>query len=139
LIEMGIETFLFASSVTAVLSQRLVRRLCPHCREPYQPSAEELAFLRAIGGEAPDGGFSHGAGCNFCAQSGYLERTGVYEMLTMSEGIRELVLDRASHEELRKLARSEGMSTLLEEALTLVQNGTTNLAEIMRSVYVMGV
>ncbi|MBV9822899.1 MAG: hypothetical protein JO144_11720 [Actinobacteria bacterium] len=57
----------------------------------------------------------------------------------MSEGIRELVLDRASHEELRKLARAEGMSTLLEEAVALVRNGTTNLAEIMRSVYVMGV
>ncbi len=139
LIDMGIETFLIASSVTAVLSQRLVRRLCPYCREPYQPSAEELAFLRAIGGNAPDGGFSHGAGCNFCAQTGYLERIGVYEMLTMSDGIRELVLDRASHDELRKLARAEGMSTLLEEAITLVQQGTTNLAEIMRSVYVMGV
>ncbi|MDQ1744782.1 MAG: hypothetical protein QOE23_3121 [Pseudonocardiales bacterium] len=139
LIDMGIETFLIASSVTAVLSQRLVRRICPYCREPYQPSAEELAFLRTIGGEAPDGGFLHGAGCNFCAQTGYLDRTGVYEMLRISEGIRELVLDRASHEDLRKLARSEGMSTLLEEAVGLVRGGTTNLAEIMRSVYVMGV
>jgi type IV pilus assembly protein PilB len=139
LIDMGIETFLIASSVTAVLSQRLVRRLCPYCREPYQPTVEELAFLRAIGGDAPDGGFSHGAGCNFCAHTGYLERTGVYEMLMMSDGIRELVLDRASHDELRKLARAEGMSTLLEEAVTLVRDGVTNLAEIMRSVYVMGV
>ncbi|HST49849.1 GspE/PulE family protein [Jatrophihabitans sp.] len=139
LIDMGIETFLIASSVTAVLSQRLVRRLCVYCREPYQPSAEELAFLRAIGGDVPDGNFLHGAGCNFCAQTGYLERIGVYEMLTMSDGIRELVLERASHDELRKLARAEGMSTLLEEAVILVQQGVTNLAEIMRSVYVMGV
>jgi type IV pilus assembly protein PilB len=139
LIDMGIETFLIASSVTAVLSQRLVRRICPHCREPYQPTAEELAFLRAIGGDAPDGGFLHGAGCNFCAKTGYLERTGVYEMLLLSDGIREQVLDRASHDDLRKLARAEGMSTLLEEAVTLVREGTTNVAEIMRSVYVMGV
>ncbi|HEX8080152.1 MAG TPA: GspE/PulE family protein [Jatrophihabitans sp.] len=139
LIDMGIETFLIASSVTAVLSQRLVRRICPHCREPYQPSAEELAFLRAIDGEAPDDGFLHGAGCNFCARTGYLERTGVYEMLTLSDGIRELVLERASHDELRKLARAEGMSTLLEEAANLVREGATDLAEIMRSVYVMGV
>jgi len=139
LIDMGIETFLIASSVTAVLSQRLVRRICTYCREPYQPTAEELAFLRAIGGEAPDEGFLHGAGCNFCAQTGYLDRTGVYEMLMLSDGIRELVLDRASHDDLRKLARSEGMSTLLEEAVGLVRDGTTNLSEIMRSVYVMGV
>jgi type IV pilus assembly protein PilB len=139
LIDMGIETFLIASSVTAVLSQRLVRRTCPHCREPYQPTAEELAFLRAVDGDAPEHGFSHGVGCNFCAKTGYLERTGVYEMLALSDGIRELVLDRASHEDLRKLARAEGMSTLLEEAVGLVRDGTTNLAEIMRSVYVMGV
>ncbi|MEO6501216.1 MAG: GspE/PulE family protein [Jatrophihabitantaceae bacterium] len=139
LIDMGIETFLIASSVTAVLSQRLVRRICPHCREPYQPTSEELAFLRAIDGDAPDNGFMHGAGCNFCAHSGYLERTGVYEMLMVSDGIREQVLDRASHDDLRKLARAEGMSTLLEEAVALVRDGTTNLAEIMRSVYVMGV
>jgi type IV pilus assembly protein PilB len=138
LVDMGIETFLIASSVTAVLSQRLVRRICPHCREPYQPGAEELAFLRAIGGEAPEQ-FVHGAGCNFCARTGYLERIGVYEMLVLSDGIRELVLDRASHDDLRKLARAEGMSTLLEEAVTLVRNGITNLSEIMRSVYVMGV
>ncbi|HEX8093114.1 GspE/PulE family protein [Jatrophihabitans sp.] len=139
LIDMGIETFLIASSVTAVLSQRLVRRICPHCREPYLPTAEELAFLRAIGGDAPDDGFSHGAGCNFCAKTGYLERIGVYEMLMLSDGIREQVLDRASHDDLRKLARAEGMSTLLEEAVALVRAGTTNLAEVMRSVYVMGV
>ncbi|MDQ1722162.1 MAG: type pilus assembly protein PilB, partial [Pseudonocardiales bacterium] len=99
----------------------------------------ELAFLRAIGGDAPDDGFVHGAGCNFCAKTGYLERTGVYEMLMLSDGIREQVLDRASHDDLRKLARAEGMSTLLEEAVALVRDGTTNLAEIMRSVYVMGV
>jgi type IV pilus assembly protein PilB len=139
LIDMGIETFLIASSVTAVMSQRLVRRICSYCREPYHPTVEELAFLRAIGGDAPDEGFSHGAGCNFCAQTGYLERTGVYEMLMLSDGIREQVIDRASHDELRKLARAEGMSTLLEEAVALVRNGTTNLAEVMRSVYVMGV
>jgi type IV pilus assembly protein PilB len=137
LIDMGIETFLIASSVTAVLSQRLVRRVCPYCRERYQPTAEELAFLRAIGGEPPEE-FTHGAGCNFCAKTGYLERIGVYEMLTLSDGIREQVIDRASHEDLRKLARAEGMSTLLEEAVRLVRDGTTNLAEIMRSVYVMG-
>jgi len=138
LIDMGIETFLIASSVTAVLSQRLVRRICPYCRERYQPTAEERAFLQAIGGEPPQE-FTHGAGCNFCAKTGYLERTGVYEMLVLSDGIREQVLDRASHDDLRKLARAEGMSTLLEEAVALVRDGTTNLAEIMRSVYVMGV
>jgi type IV pilus assembly protein PilB len=139
LLDMGIESFLVASSVTSVLSQRLVRRICTHCREYYHPSAQELAFLADIGGEAPAGGFLRGAGCNFCAHTGYLERIGVYEMMPVTEGIRELILERASHDEIRKLARYQGMSTLQEEGARLVAAGVTNLAEVMRSIYVVGV
>jgi type IV pilus assembly protein PilB len=140
LLDMGIEPFLVASSVGAVLSQRLVRKVCGHCRESYEPMAEELALMAAIhaDGAAPDGGFIRGAGCNFCAHTGYLERVGVYEMLTVTEGIRELVLARASHDELRKLARHEGMRTLQEEAARLVTAGVTNPAELLRSIYVGG-
>jgi type IV pilus assembly protein PilB len=138
LVDMGIETFLIASSVTAVLAQRLVRRVCPHCVERYQPPAEELAFLDTIGGGWPAEGFVRGAGCNFCAHTGFLERTGVYEMLPVSDAIRELILDRAPHGELRKTARYEGMRTLQEEAVRLVMAGVTNLAEVMRSIYVVG-
>lgn len=138
LLDMGIESFLVASSVTTVLSQRLVRRMCTHCREYYQPGPEELAFLAAIGGEPPLGGFVRGAGCNFCAQTGFLDRTGVYEMMPVSEGIRDLVLQRASHDELRKLACYEGMTTLQEEAARLVISGTTTLFEAMRAIYVVG-
>lgn len=139
LIDMGIETFLVASSVTAVLSQRLVRRVCPYCREQYTPSAEERAFLAELGGPAPAEGHLRGTGCNFCARTGYLERIGVYEMLPITEAIRELILDRAPHDEVRKLARAEGMTTLIEEAMRLVSDGVTNVAEVMRSVYVTGV
>jgi type IV pilus assembly protein PilB len=138
LLDMGIESFLVASSVTTVLSQRLVRRMCTHCREYYRPSAEELAFLTAIGGEHPLGGFVRGAGCNFCAHTGFLDRTGVYEMLPVTEGIRDLVLQRASHDEIRKLACYEGMTTLQEEAARLVLGGVTTLAEAMRAIYVVG-
>jgi type IV pilus assembly protein PilB len=138
LLDMGIEPFLVASSVTAVLSQRLVRRVCNHCREPYQPSAEELALLAAIGGETPPDGFVRGAGCNFCAHTGYLDRIGVYEMLPVTDSVRELVLMRAAHDDIRKAARHEGMSTLQEEAARLVESGVTNLAEVLRSIYVVG-
>jgi type IV pilus assembly protein PilB len=138
LLDMGIENFLIASSVTAVLSQRLVRRICDNCRETYQPPAEELAFLDTVGGNTPERGFMRGAGCNFCSHTGYLERIGVYEMMQVTDSIRELILDRASHDELRKLARSEGMRTLQEEAVRLVENGVTNLAEVLRSIYVVG-
>jgi type IV pilus assembly protein PilB len=138
LLDMGIEGFLVASSVTTVLSQRLVRRMCTNCREYYRPTGEELAFLSAIGGEPPRGGFTRGAGCNFCAHTGFLDRTGVYEMMQVTEGIRDLVLQRASHDELRKLARYEGMTTLQEEAARLVVAGVTTVAEAMRAIYVVG-
>ena len=138
LLDMGIEGFLVSSSVSAVLCQRLVRRICKHCRESYQPSPEEMELLAAIGGRAPANGFVRGAGCNFCSQTGYLDRIGVYEMLPITEGIRELVIQRASHEEIAKLARYEGMRSLAEEAAALVEAGVTTPAEVMRSIYVAG-
>jgi type IV pilus assembly protein PilB len=138
LLDMGIENFLIASSVTAVLAQRLVRRTCNHCRKPYQPSAEELSVLKALQGRVPVSGFTRGHGCNFCAHTGFLDRTGVYEMMPITDALRELILDRASHEEFRKVARSEGMRTLQEEAARLVESGVTTLAEVIRSIYVMG-
>jgi type IV pilus assembly protein PilB len=138
LLDMGIETFLVASSVTALVAQRLVRRTCTYCRARYQPPAEELAFLELMGGRSPVDGFVHGLGCNFCAQTGYLERIGVYELLTVTDPIRELILDRASHEELRKVAVSEGMRTLQQEAVRLVESEVTTISEVLRSIYVVG-
>ena len=135
---MGIEGFLVASSVTGVLSQRLVRRICAHCREPHQPSAEERALLGVIGGRPPSGGFLHGRGCNFCAHTGYLERIGVYEMMIVTETIRELIVSRAPHDAIRKAARTEGMRTLQEEAARLVEANVTTPSEILRSIYVVG-
>jgi type IV pilus assembly protein PilB len=138
LLDMGIENFLIASSVSAVVSQRLVRRVCDNCREHYQPPAEELAFLDTFGGDVPLDGFVRGAGCNFCAHTGFLERTGVYELMPVTDAIRELVVDRASHDEIRKVARYEGMRTLQEEAVRLVGLGVTTIAEVVRSIYVVG-
>ncbi|HEX5407874.1 MAG TPA: ATPase, T2SS/T4P/T4SS family [Pseudonocardiaceae bacterium] len=138
LLDMGIEPFLVASSVTAVLSQRLVRRMCENCREPYEPSPEELALLAAIGGGVPVAGFVRGQGCNFCAQTGFLERIGVYELMPVTDAIREMILNRASHDEIRKVARNEGMRTLQEEAARLVAAGVTTLAEVLRSIYLPG-
>ncbi|QWZ10370.1 GspE/PulE family protein [Nocardioides panacis] len=145
LLDMGIESFLIASSVTAVVAQRLVRRNCPNCLEPYQPSAEELAFLRSVGGVErveglpPLGELQHGSGCHFCAHTGYLERTGVYELLQVTDEVRQLIVERAPHDEMRKLALSQGMRTLQEQAVDLVLQGATTPAEIMRSIYVAGV
>jgi type IV pilus assembly protein PilB len=138
LLDMGIESFLVASSITAVISQRLLRRVCDNCRESYDPPPQEMAFFHAMGGHMPPGGFVRGAGCNFCTRTGYLERIGVYEMMPVTDTIRELILTRASHEDVRKLARSEGMQTLQEESMRLVETGLTNLTEVLRTIYVVG-
>lgn len=139
LLDMGIETFLIASSVTAVVSQRLARRICARCTENYRPTTEELAFLDTIGGTAPAAGFVRGAGCNFCAGTGYRDRIGVYELMPVTDALRGLIIDRAPHEDVRKLACAEGMRTLQEEAARLVEAGVTTLAEVLRSIYVVGV
>jgi type IV pilus assembly protein PilB len=138
LLDMGIESFLVASSITAVVSQRLLRRICDNCRETYDPPPQEMALLQKLGGHTPASGFVHGTGCNFCSQTGYLERIGVYEMMPVTDAIRELIIDRASHDEVRKLARSEGLRTLQEESMRLVEAGVTNLAEVLRTIYVAG-
>lgn len=140
LVDMGIEPFLIASSVSAVVAQRLVRRNCTNCLEPAAPSTEELAFLRHFGGsEAPAVDYRRGAGCHLCAHTGYLERIGVYELLAVTDQVRELIVERAPHDEMRKLASSQGMRTLQEQAVRLVRDGTTTAAEVMRSIYVAGV
>jgi type IV pilus assembly protein PilB len=80
----------------------------------------------------------HGAGCNLCAHTGFLDRIGVHELLAVTDEVREMIIDRVPHEDLRKLAQTQGMRTLQEEALDLVGTGVTTLAEVMRSIYVTG-
>jgi len=94
--------------------------------------------MDSLGAGEPAGGFVRGAGCNFCAQTGFLDRTGVYELMPVSEGIRTLVLDSAPRREVHELARKEGMRTLQDEALRLVAEGVTTPAEVLRSIYLTG-
>jgi type IV pilus assembly protein PilB len=139
LLDMGIEPFLIASSVTAVVAQRLLRRSCTSCLEPYEPSTDEMAFLQSFGAREPLGGFKKGVGCNFCAHTGYLDRVGVYELLPATDAVREMILNRSPHDKMREVARSEGMRTLQEQAIRLVEDGTTTAAEVMRTIYMVAV
>jgi type IV pilus assembly protein PilB len=127
-----------ASSVIGVVGQRLVRTTCAYCRQQVTPTPEELAFYHEAGG-APKTEFWAGAGCHLCAGTGYSGRIGVYELLTVTDEVRELIVERAPHDEMRKLALSQGMRTLQEQAARLVRDGTTTAAEVMRSIYVAGV
>jgi len=133
-LDMGIESFLIASSVVAIVGQRLVRRTCTHCKAPYIPNDEELAFYAASGGTLKTD-FYAGKGCNYCSGTGYRERIGVYELLRITPEIKRLVVGWATQEEIRRLAVSQGMRTLQDEALRLVETDVTTISEVVRAIY----
>ena len=135
-LDMGIESFLIASSVLAVVGQRLLRRICPSCKTAYTPTEEELVFYEESGG-SPKESFFHGAGCNFCSNTGYKDRIGVYELLVMTPELRRLVVGWATQEELRNMAVKQGMRTLRQEAINLVVQDVTSIAEVIRSMYTL--
>ena len=135
-LDMGIESFLVASSVIGIVGQRLVRRICPSCKTSYQPTDAERAFYEESGGpEKRD--FVHGAGCNFCSGTGYQERIGVYELLRITPEIKRLVVGWATQDELRRLAERQGMRSLRQEAIDLVAQDVTTVSEVIRSIYAL--
>jgi type IV pilus assembly protein PilB len=136
LLDMGIEAFLIASSVMGVIGQRLLRRICDSCKQPYEPNSEEMALFHR---HLPNSGktlFFHGAGCNDCSQTGYRDRIGVYELLKISPAIRQLVVEHATTERVRQLAIDEGMRPMIAEAVNLVEADITTVAEVIRTLYV---
>ncbi|HEX3044731.1 MAG TPA: type II secretion system ATPase GspE [Bacillota bacterium] len=128
LIDMGVEEFLVASTVRGVLAQRLVRKICPQCRQPYQPSPAELELL----GDNDDIQLEHGCGCESCNFIGYRGQYGLFELLASTEEIEQLVMERSSARTIRQAALAQGMLTLREDGLQKVKAGITTLAEVMR-------
>ena len=133
-LDMGIESFLIASSVMGVVGQRLIRRICTHCKVAKKPTIEELGFFSEYGGGSKRT-FYAGAGCNFCSGTGYRDRIGVYEFLRITPEIKRLVVGWATQEELRRMAVSQGMRTLQEEAITLIKHDVTTISEVVRAIY----
>ena len=134
-LDMGIESFLVSSSVVGVMAQRLVRRICEACREPFEPPADELAFYEEWGGK-PKSEFTHGVGCNFCAHTGYVDRVGVYELLKVTPAIKQLIVEHAPRDVIWQQSIDDGMSTLRDEALRLIEEDVTTVSDILRSVYI---
>ena len=132
LIDMGAEPFLLAATLEGVLAQRLVRRICPHCRATYRPSAPLLAQLELNDRGASERSFFHGAGCDHCSQTGYLGRLGIFEWLVLTEPLRELAKAKVPVRLIRQKARELGMRTLREDALRAVDAGNTTLEEILK-------
>ena len=135
-LDMGIESFLLASSMLAVVGQRLIRRNCQDCLAPYEPSTEDLAFYERAG-QTPKDVFMKGQGCVTCSQTGYTGRIGVYEVLRVTDEMRDLIVRNATLEEIRDLAIEQGMVPLRDQALRLVADDVTTVAEVMRTIYIL--
>jgi type IV pilus assembly protein PilB len=135
LLDMGIEAFLVASAIVGVVSQRLIRKMCDNCKQPYEPGAEELAVFRQHSGGSEKTQFFQGAGCSYCSGTGYRDRIGVYELLRITPEIRRLIVGWATTEELRRLAVAQGMRTMLREAMQLVEDDVTTVPEVVRTLF----
>lgn len=135
LTEMGVEPFLVASAVACVLAQRLTRRLCDKCKEPYTPEPEHLISLRfPWDPKTPVPTLYRGVGCQYCAGTGFKGRTALHEVMIMTEEIERLAVNHASSEEVAKVARQQGMRTLREDGWIKVMQGITTIQEILRVV-----
>ncbi len=134
LIDLGVEPFLIASSVIGVVAQRMVRRICPDCSHLIEaPLVERLAYQRELGEEKTE--FLYGTGCATCAYTGYLGRTGIFEILLMSDSVRALVTNQANSSEIRAKALEEGMRSMMNDGMRKVQAGITTPSEVLRSAY----
>jgi general secretion pathway protein E len=132
LVEMGIEPFLAASSITGILAQRLVRKICPSCREGYRPSPEMLKETGLDGLVPSDAVLYRGAGCPQCMGIGYRGRTGIFELLTIDETVRDLLLQNRDSATIKGAAIRNGMRPLREAGLARALKGETTIEEVMR-------
>jgi len=125
LVDMGVEPFLVSSSLSAVLAQRLVRVICPNCKEKYSPSQEELKYINI-----PH--LFRGRGCERCQGTGYLGRTGIFELLVVDDAIRQMISERADSMSIKNLALSKGMRPLRADGFRKVAEGITTIGEVLR-------
>jgi len=135
LTDMGVEPFLIASSIIGVLAQRLVRAICPKCKVPYHPPLDAVRRLGMTVDSGQPVTFYRGAGCDSCRGTGYKGRIGIYELMGMSDEIRDLAMERAGSHRIKEAAIRNGMSTLKQDAIEKVLLGVTTLEETFRVVY----
>lgn len=132
LIDMGVEPFLVTSSVVAIIAQRLVRMLCPHCKEVYAPDEETLANLGLSQRVLDQNTFYRKKGCNLCMQTGFRGRTAIFEILVVDDSIRKLVLKTSDANQINELAIRQGMTTLQLDGIQKVLSGITTPEEVLR-------
>ena len=133
---MGIEPFLMASSLVGVVGQRLVRKICPSCVSDLRADGRRSTSCTTSSAARTKDTFVHGVGCNYCSDTGYRDRVGVYEVLAVTDEIRQLIITSAPPQELRALAVAQGMRTMSHEAMALVAADVTTIDEVIHNVYV---
>jgi type II secretory ATPase GspE/PulE/Tfp pilus assembly ATPase PilB-like protein len=134
LIDLGIERYLISPTLVAAVSQRMVRRICPHCKVISKaPPLEEEAYVKELG-EKPENLYI-GKGCNMCANTGFRGRVALVELLTMNEYLRHLVLSQASTDEIKSAALKGGMTTMQRDGMLKVKQGITTISEVLRSTF----
>jgi type IV pilus assembly protein PilB len=133
MVDMGVPAYLVASSVIAVLAQRLVRVICARCKEPYQPTEAELEAAALPVDVAKKGTFFKGKGCNHCGQSGYRGRIGIHELMFMTSRVREMSFRGAPTQDIRKQAVKDGMISLYRDGIDKIMRGITTIPEVLRT------
>ena len=131
LIDIGVQPFLVASSLIAIMAQRLVRVVCPKCKEPDSPSTGEIRAAGLTAEAAKGATFMRGRGCNYCHHTGYRGRLGIFEMMKMNSAVREMTFKREPTQHIRRSARMFGMRTLLEDGVNKAMRGVTTLEEVL--------
>jgi type II secretory ATPase GspE/PulE/Tfp pilus assembly ATPase PilB-like protein len=134
LIDLGIEPFYLGTALVCCISQRIVRRICPHCKEPYEPNVEEKVIYEREIGELTEPLY-RGKGCNLCGDTGYMGRIGLFEVLSITEEIKRLTINGASTNEIRRQAIKEGMVPLMRDGMLKVKEGLTTASEVLRNVF----
>ncbi len=136
MLDLGIESFLICSGVIGIVAQRMVRKVCPHCAtRKVAPTVEQLAYYKEMAEERQE--FVYGSGCKACAYTGYLGRSGVFELLMITDEMRRLIVNGAGMTDLRERALQEGMITLSRDGMAKVRAGITTPYEVLRNVYAL--
>ncbi|NBC11698.1 MAG: pilus assembly protein PilB [Planctomycetes bacterium] len=136
LLDLGLESFLITATIEGIVAQRLVRTICPRCKESYSPSEEELMQLSLTPEDLDGRKLYRGRGCDYCNQSGYRGRIGLFEIMTLDDEIRELIMQSASTQVLRAEARKRGMRTLRQSGLMALYDGQTTIDEVVKETMV---
>jgi type IV pilus assembly protein PilB len=132
LIDMGVEPFLISASLECVLAQRLIRKICSECRAPYEPTENVLRSLGLTPHDIGDKNFYYGKGCETCNETGYKGRKGIYELLKISDPLRDMISSRAPSVVIRQKAIELGMTTLREDGLRSIYDGITTIEEVVK-------